>query len=356
MLGILTFLGTQSHGACLQAYALKHRISELGYEVELINYECAEIKKSMDKRKPSNAKSLKSFLGALKRYPYIKKRYKKFEDYRKEKLGVESLSSNIDWNDYDGIVVGSDQIWNLELTGNDYNFFLENVKDDKKKLTYAASMGVEAFPLENEDKCLKLVSKFSTVNVREQQLCTYLNEKLPNKKIDNVIDPTLLLSPEVWEAESPKEPIKKGRYMLVHFPANGKENWDEIYKLAKEKGLEIVFITNQIVKKKDCECLYSVSPIEYINYIKNAEIVVTGSFHTLCFSLIFNRQFYCTVASIANRNSRLVSLLSLVGCSDRMLLERNDKNIDFETVNGILDDERSRCLGILKSMCEKIYQ
>ena len=52
MIGILTFVGTQSHGACLQAYALKRKITELGYEARIIPYQCPELKKEMDKRLP----------------------------------------------------------------------------------------------------------------------------------------------------------------------------------------------------------------------------------------------------------------------------------------------------------------
>ena len=54
MIGILTFIGTQSHGACLQAYALKKKITGLGYEVSIIPYQCPELKREMDKRLPTS--------------------------------------------------------------------------------------------------------------------------------------------------------------------------------------------------------------------------------------------------------------------------------------------------------------
>lgn len=56
----MTFVGTQSHGACLQAYALQRKIRELGFDARIIPYQCRELKKEMDKRLPTAGEALKN--------------------------------------------------------------------------------------------------------------------------------------------------------------------------------------------------------------------------------------------------------------------------------------------------------
>ena len=169
MIGILTFVGTQSHGACLQAYALKRKITELGYEARIIPYQCPELKKEMDKRLPSAGGSLKKRAGTIARYPVIRDRYRKFAAFESQYLGVEKLTPEIDFSEYDRIIAGSDQIWNLEITGGDYKYFLEGI-EPRKKATYAASLGTDSFSAETEEKCLSLINEIPFVNVREKSL------------------------------------------------------------------------------------------------------------------------------------------------------------------------------------------
>ena len=353
MIGILTFVGTQSHGACLQAFALKNKILKLGCDVEIINYECSEIKKQWLKKKPQNAHNAKKFCGALIRYPIIKKRYHKFRKFEACHLGIQDLVPYIDDKKYDRIIVGSDQVWNLEITGRDNNYFLAELDDNAKKFSYAASMGVEAFDKDAETEYINYIRQFQALNVREKQLCTYLQKMIPDKKIETVLDPTLLFNASEWDALVPEMNLYDKKYLLVHYPADTEENWKTIRKLAGDHHLDIIYITNQIKPKPGCVCLYAVDPFEYLNYIRHADIVVTGSFHTLCFSLIFNKQFYYTESMVANRNSRLSNLLELVNCENQLLTRCSCTPINYSEVNERLASERVRSAGILVNVCRE---
>lgn len=354
MIGILTFVGTQSHGACLQAYALRRKITELGYEARIIPYQCTELKKEMDKRLPSARGSLKKRAGALMRYPVIRDRYRKFAAFEREYLGVEKLTPAVDFSEYDRIIAGSDQIWNLEITGGDYKYFLEGI-DSKKKSTYAASLGTDSFTADTEEKCLSLIDEIPFINVREKNLKEYLEKKLPQRKIGLVLDPTQLIEADEWKRLAGEKPIRKKKYMLVHFPAGDAGTWEMIRGIAKKKGLEVVFLTNQIKTRRGCHCIYAADPFEYLNLVRFADYVITGSFHTLSFSILFERQFLCTKSMIGSRNSRLSSLLDLAGLSDRILTERwSEAPVDHKKARERLREEREYSEALLREACEGV--
>lgn len=354
MIGIITFVGTQSHGACLQAYALKKKITDMGYEAAIIPYQCAELKKEMDKRLPSAKGSLKKRAGAMVRYPVIRERYRKFAAFERDYLGVGALSPSVDFSRYDRIIAGSDQIWNLEITGGDRTYFLKGIAPEKKA-TYAASLGTDAFSKDVEEECIALIDEIPFINVREKNLQEYLQKKLPERRIGLVLDPTQLVSAEDWKALAGDTPARKNKYMLVHYPAEIAGTWETIHAIAKERDLEVVFLTNKIKPRKDCECIYAADPLEYLNLVRYADYVVTGSFHTLSFSLLFEREFLCTKAMIESRNSRLASLLELSGCTDRTVSVRFDgAPIDYGRVNERLREEREYSAALLREACEGV--
>ena len=59
--------------------------------------------------------------------------------------------------------------------------------------------------------------------------------------------------------------------------------------------------------------------------IKNAEIVITNSFHGTIFSILFKKLF-CTV-KIAGVNSRIENLLNICELNDRCINSANDFDI-----------------------------
>ncbi len=350
MIGILTFIGTQSHGACLQAYALKETVSSLGTDAEIINYISPEMKRVRDSRLPRPGSGIKKFLSDVKRYPFVKKRYKEFSAFERNYLGISDYKTTLDCSGFDRIIVGSDQVWNLELTGYDLNYFLKGCSSSDMKASYAASMGVSAFPEAYEEKCIQLINEFRFIGVREKQLGEYLKRKMPSKEIRTVLDPTLLPEKEFWNRLLGDAPLLKGDYILVHYPYDSEENRKLIRKAADELKARIVLITNQVKKRPGWDCLYAVSPLEYLNYIKYAKAVITGSFHTLSFSLVFEKDFYCTESAIPERNSRLSNLLETAGCED-MLLRNYPRSVPHGTVKERLEKSRRDSLEYLKNVC-----
>lgn len=85
-------------------------------------------------------------------------------------------------------------------------------------------------------------------------------------------------------------------------------------------------------------------PAEFLWLFDNASAIVTNSFHGSAFAINFNKPFYTIIPARKQNNSRQISLLSLFGLSNRLLLEGAElpdfSEIDFTLPNSILDRER----------------
>ena len=115
-------------------------------------------------------------------------------------------------------------------------------------------------------------------------------------------------------------------------------------KIAAENDLEIVIMNR------------GESIEDWLYYIKNAELVITDSYHGTCFSIIFEKQ----VLPLTNThgNSRFYSLLSIIGLENRIIENKKDfnkisnlinENINYEKINKILEKEIGKSSKWLKS-------
>ena len=150
-IGILTFVNTINYGAALQAYALQQTIEEAGHMCEIIDYTCEKVDKIHNPKKAARKSGIKLLL-----YPFLRvilqKRYDRFMQFKKEycRFGAPCNKASIAalTDKYDRIIVGSDQVWNADITGDDRSFLLDFLNDDHKKYSYAASIGTEYFTKE----------------------------------------------------------------------------------------------------------------------------------------------------------------------------------------------------------------
>ena len=149
-IGILTFHRAENFGAVLQVYALQRFLQEKGHEVQVIDYRNRHIEAMYHIFNPyvlflrkNIFKSLIAYLSRFRNVGGRKQCKRKYEHFRNEYLKISGRCKNVaDVADfYDCIIAGSDQIWNLHLTGGlDPNYFLAYKKGEgKKKIAYAAS-------------------------------------------------------------------------------------------------------------------------------------------------------------------------------------------------------------------------
>lgn len=249
----------------------------------------------------------------------------------------DRVDSNFIPNNYDVYVMGSDQIWNPEITrGFDpvYFGYLGFPKRERKYISYAASM--EQSELSDDEKvfCSEALKNFDAISVREKDLADLL-QSLTAQNVEVVLDPTLLLNKSSWEKIATPPKIK-GKYVLVYQVRVNKNAIEIAKRIAEQIKATVIQLTVSPYPSR--RKLQTESPTQFLGVMQHAACVVTTSFHGTAFSLIFNRPFYY-VEQGDGRDSRAKSLLSDVELTNRVI-QINDSQtftkIDYDIVNNKL--------------------
>lgn len=346
-IGILTFHDANNYGAVLQAYALKKKLSEFG-EASIINYYNPFFHKRLNY-------GIKEKIIELIYSDENKKRINAFKNFRNKYLKtnneVITKDNIISLNDkYDCFITGSDQVWNLNCSGNDDTYFLDFVKDSKKRNSYSASFGTSDIHLNY--KHLNMIKSFNKISVREKSGCTYLRDNNINSY--ETCDPVFLLKKEEWVSIT-KEINEK--YILIYEVVNGNKILEFAKKIAKLKGYKIKMITSSNKPIFGVETIRNAGPIEWLNLLKNAQYVITNSFHGLAFSLIFNKQFNIELLSNSNSNARIIDLLKDLSLENRIIDKYNwNEIIDYKEVDKVINEKISRSLKYINSIMGVEYE
>lgn len=343
-IGILTFHNAVNYGAVLQAYALYHVIASAGYKVEVIDYVNDEIEKELKSKGILDKSSISSYLkSVLKKYHGYRK-IQSFSHFMKRNLSL-SEERNIHQDctqqlgkKYDVLITGSDQVWNLRLTGNDMTYFLDFAADDTKRIAYAVSYG-DSF---NDDigSAIGEIRKFAGVSVREPSLNKYLRDAFA---IDNNVccDPVILAGRSAFEKIKSKRLLSK-KYVFCFLMGSKPGLMDVARSIAREK--DFVLIDN----KSSFEFFMHSSPEDFLSWIYNAEYVLTDSFHGTAFSIIFHKQFVSDkYDEKGNLKQRIFDLLTELSIENRLQAINNEnadkiKSILYEPIDYDLV-EKERC-------------
>lgn len=347
-IGILTFHYTNcNYGGILQTFSIYKLIESLGYDSYIVNYppKVNTLRKKMAAR-------IEAFLG----FEFEKFRRKHISRILPETTGKEDLEKLNET--LDGFIVGSDQVWRYRSDSEVmFTYFLNFVNDDKLKIAYAASFGVDFWEAgeQTTNQVKELVQRFHAVSVREESGIKICKEKFDVECI-NLLDPTLVLDKKYFYELAGKKPVKKQKrgfiaYMLLD---DAKQTEQYFKKYAKRQKLNFIRIKGKnIYPKKNFYLFKSVS--KWLSYIKQAELVVTDSFHCTVFSLIFRKKFVC----IANKHrgiTRLENLLKLINLENRLVFNLSGLNeslleagIDYQNVESLLLEEKNKSISFLKN-------
>lgn len=361
---IITFHAAHNYGAVLQAYALQQIILRFGFQCDIIDILTKQEKNNLNIIKPTfKFNGLMKNLLSLYYYKQLKEKYRLFQKFIHNNLilTVQSFSSCKEIEnanlDYDYYISGSDQIWNHKFIDNDLSFFLSFVKKGIK-IAYAPSVGsgkdIEQIPIINQVQ--KHLKDYNYLSARDITTADII-ERLTNKKVKIVLDPTLLLDTnDLLKITSPKK--HKDKYIFFYVVKNHKY----YYKIARKisEYLKLPVITSTLTGKGDFfngfKFDFAAGPSEFISLIQNAEFVVTSSFHGTIFSILNKKPFICMDAKNDIRLSNLLSLLDLDKRS-ATLENLNDilpfiYDIDFDKVNQKLLQHKKYSMDFLKSVLD----
>lgn len=301
----LTFHAADNYGAVWQAFALQYYLKTLGVKTQCIDYKPNYFDYNVFSLSKNKA-TIKNIIQTVITLPtrIIRRIY----FYKFRKAYIDLYSSPDYRKDINAVfIVGSDQVWNKCITGGelDANFFLEGVLSSKK-YSYAASIGYDT--IHNIQEVYEKLTNFRGIGVRELSVYEILSTKNDNRIIWNV-DPVFLLSSDVYLNMTNYR--VRDKYVLIYTLETNITGVRDVIKKYKSthKVISIGSFRNIYGSDVHYRCA---SPIDFIGLISNADVVISNSFHTVAFSIIFNRTIeYIPLKN--GRGGRIQTLFSLIG-------------------------------------------
>ena len=362
---VITLHSVCNYGTQLQAFATQEKLKEYFENVEFVDYRRKDtygigLVKTFSKGNIFRAISIlptilywrKIFLGFQKRYLNIAK-----------PRHLTDTSINSIQTDSDAYIVGSDQVWNTGWNkGIIPTMYLEFVSDEIPKYSYSSSFGKQQLSEEEIIEVKKYIERFKYISVRENSGVSIIRDQLKFEKVCKIIDPTLVMTPDFWRKYSGKRKIKE-KYILIYNLNRSKEFDKYAEKISKKTGYKLYrFCTRFDQILRNGKSLIIPEIFDFINYVDNAEYVLTDSFHATAFSINMNTEPICVYPN--NYSNRISEFLELVHAEDRHAINYDDFNVlekktDFNKTDEILNKERNKAnayLDSIKKDLESMYE
>lgn len=321
-IGIITIHSVYNYGAMLQAFALQKYLSDQkNNHAEVIDYRPYYITRNYSFVLKDLFLDPRNALGALYQSITKARQFKNFNFFLKNYLiksrRIYTNSKQLKDHDYNILISGSDQIWNPFITGKDEAFLFEyEKKKEINKLAYSSSFGVSSIDNDWSRVIKKNLASFKKIGVREDTGSKIITNLLPKAELQSVLDPVFLIEKEYWSAIAKNSLDPKEKYILVYCLEPNDKLIEVAKKLSYSSGIRLYAI-HPFASSFDFvdECINTAGPLEFISLIRNAEFIITNSFHGTAFSIIMEKSFFCIPHS--STGSRMTSLLNRLGINDQ---------------------------------------
>jgi len=262
-------------------------------------------------------------------------------------------------------MTGCDQIWNYRLLWANEDFFLNFVDGDKVKLAYGTSFGMQEHEPSGYDKLRRsfLLQRFDAISVREDYAVDIAKE-IYNIDSEQVLDPVFFLEKEDYiplinEATFNYNKDFIGAYILDATP----EKRERLIEVSKLLNMDIVIIlgmgetlyNDKEIQKNYKNLFYDMivlddpSPENFLYIFYNSKFIITDSFHGVCFSYIFRKDFL-VFYNVGRGLERFYSLMRILKLEDRRIYENEcisnekAKKIDFSIAESNINKIKEKSL------------
>lgn len=372
-IGLVSYHREANYGTMLQAYALAEAIQKHGYKCEYIDYyeslkkpalvliirKCVSTIYHLFRLPPSGEYGFfdtYEFRGIINAFKEFHKKYIPVSPLKYYYNTLDEIN-----NKYDYFIVGSDQTWSRSMNDTPYAInFLPFVKDVNKKRSYAPSIGTIHLEEDYKKFLIHHLKSFSYLSCRERPNCDFLSIAI-GKEIHFVVDPTLLLCREDWNTISTPPNINI-KYILAYILGTKQCVSEFAERLGKEKGLPVYYIITRPEYLNKENVLNNVGPSEFIGLIRNAEYIVTDSFHGTLFSINYGKNFYSFNKRNTNEgidNDRILVFLNELNLNDRFRIDddyRLSPDIDYYKHEKVLKELRESSTKYLLSLLRNEHQ
>jgi len=338
-IGILSFnmntlLG--NFGVALHSYAFQKYLDKKNINNVIINYKTSNpINNYIKFLKKYKIKFIPHILNAIKKDIYIKSFFKKNCTITKNKYTNKTIKNLKSINRF---CIETDVTWALTKNGKFNEIFMCAPKNMKNKdnIAYSVDFGSHEFNKNQESELANHSKNFKYISIRNIFKLDYIKQVTQRNDIVITIDPVFLLDKNDYLKITQKPKIKD-KYILIY---NCKENHPQMLKTAKNFAKKNNFKTITInCYDKNIKTLKDDNPTptkieEFLGYINNCEYLFTNSYHGICFSIIFNKQFFAF--SRTGNNEKILTILELFKLHNRFTTDELPNNkINWEEVNNL---------------------
>lgn len=361
-LQVITYTRTRNYGGILQAYGLYNYLSSCGYDVSFIDYvpercnvedvrvfgDCMTRQSRFWGRNVATKFAWRKIV-----YPRLREAYRPFREFLDTRCTFtrrytcpDELMADPPMADV--FITGSDQVWNSGFTADgkvDTPFYLPFA--DGRKISYASSFGTSSLDASNADEVRNLLEPYDAISVRERSGVEIL-ESLGLHGV-TVCDPTMLCDQQIWFDISSLD--TDDDYVLLYQVRFDRETYESALKIARDKGKRLLVASMNPRDRWHVNEGSLVFPTieEWLALIRQADSVITDSFHACVFSLLFNKQFLVNFGARRAMSSRITELLDRTGLSSRgfvsgdetNMLDCLDDRIDWGTVGRSIERYRA---------------
>lgn len=350
--GIITLFGYSNYGNRLQMFASQTVFRALGFDCEIIKFKEEEYKEPFHQKIKI---FIKSALSPVRNIRIIYLNYCRVRSFKKNanELFCESCSYvdpesiNGDFHlPYSFLSVGSDQIWG-QFDRISFDFIFLRFAPVEKRITFSPSFGRGYIDGKLNDVFAEGIKGINNVSVRERSGATIVKE-LTGKDVTVLCDPTMCLTKEEWLEFSRRhrgKPDKK--YILTYFLGSRPPKVNDILDKHSDQ-FEVVNLNSF-----DSPEFYAVNPSEWVDYINDATLFLTDSFHGVAFAILMQTPFsvYGRIGG-ESMQTRITNILEKFELEDRYDVDPNDEllfDLDFLSTEKILVSEREKALAFLKN-------
>lgn len=378
-IGLLTYHSAYNYGSALQAYATLCQLKKVDRSALIINYRMKEQSRfycptcRFDQGMKIAVKDLLQLPVQGKKVQRAQRFEKFFEQYLSVTPRIaEPEEAARQWEQFDAVVSGSDQIWNkhsCELANNEWRYMDPYLLKDfrGKKISYASSIGNMT---DSElERIICDIKQFDALSFREVSSAKRM-ERLLGRPVATVLDPTFLLTRDEWAAQLPIPRCTNERYLFAYFLCGPKQLlWllPVLSKLAERFGCQVRLVTPFAYlpcADKRIEYHTDYGPLEFIEALYHAEMTITDSYHGTVLSVNLEKEFY-SVCYAGYAEFRKTDILGQLGLTDRVIAEeKRDEDlqnigrskIDYEAVRKKLEPLRQHSVGYLNAALDRMEQ
>ena len=241
---------------------------------------------------------------------------------------INESFTEIKENNFDILMVNSDQTWRKWTIGNKDPFFYDiaflkfSEKWDKPKFVYGASIGIDKweFNKNDEETAKYLLKNFTGISIREKGTIKYIEDHL-GLNAEFVLDPTFLINKNYYLnliQNYKNDIIINDSFILVYKISESISILNYINNIKNKYNYKIYWIdlniTNNIQK--------------FIYGIYKCKGIITDSYHGTLFSIIFNKPFISFIFE-DNGKERFNSLKEILNISDRIYDLNSSPNVNL---------------------------